>query len=197
MSLKVANKAEKKKEKINPKKVLAKKREREKNLADTLEEDLEKHGVRFFSPSEEVDGGLNINTDYLSLPSDITEVPSQELGKYMNAFTQQRMYMRTLVGWQEMKIEEKKRMYYDASHEKYEQLTFQKKLSETAKDKVLNNHEDIKPLFLEYKDAKKRLRLLELNIESIDDAIFNLSREISRREGDIDKERRNYTVQKS
>jgi hypothetical protein len=195
MSFKVADNKPKKRKKINPKEI-REKRNKQQSLADRMEEELEKKEVKFFNPSE-TNGGLNIDTEYLSLPSDVTGVPSQELGKYMNAFTQQRMYMRTLVGWQEMIIEERKREYYDVSNDKYQELTDnRRKLTETAKEKIVNNDPEIKPLFIAFKDAKKKLRLLELNIDSIDDAVFNISREISRREGDFKKENRNESVQR-
>lgn len=178
-----------KKEKVNPNAVLKKHRE---SLMETISGDLESKGVVMFRPQE--DGGhLNIASDYLNMPLDITETPSQLLGQHLNAFTQQKMYMRTLIGWQLIFLEEAKRKYYSVSDPVYKQLSGQK-LSETAKERVLNNDPRIQPAFFEYKDCKRKLDLLELNILSIEDAIFQISREISRRTGDFNTETRNHNV---
>ena len=179
--------------KVNPKKIL--KESREKSLVDNLTNDLEEKGVEFFKP-QEIGGRLHIEKDYLTLPKDITEEPSRELGKYLNALTQQKMYMRTLIGWQEILVEQTKRIYYDKSHDLYSELSKEKKLSETAKERIINNTEGIKEVFIQYKDEKRKLGLLIYNLASIEDAIFTVSREISRRESDWDTDKRNYNVQR-
>ena len=78
--------------KLNPKKI-AKKR---KSLAEQLTEEVENRGVILFQPTTIDNGNLNIDCDYLILPQDLTDVESKELGKYLNAMTQQKAYMRTL-----------------------------------------------------------------------------------------------------
>lgn len=178
-------------QKLNPKKFY----EERKSLLDNLTGELEEKGVEFFRPKE-LGGKLEIDIDYLTLPKDITEVDSKELGKYLNAFTQQKMYMRTLVGWQEIVVEEAKRDYYLQSHELYSQLSLDKKLSETAKERIINNSEEFRDLFIRYKDEKRKLDLLNYNLMSIEDAIFTISREISRRGSDWETDRRNYNVNK-
>lgn len=175
-------------DKVNPMKIL---KERI-SLVDNLEKDLEEQGVVFFKPVE-MKGTLNIDTTYLALPKDMTECPSHSLGQYLNAFTQQKMYMRTLIGWQEIIIEECKREYYTKSDEKYRSFSGAR-LSETEKERRINNDPSIQPFFFKYKDYKKKLLLLELNLASIEDGIFTISREISRRNGDIESENRNYNV---
>jgi len=183
-----------KKEKINPLEVMKQRKELKQgeSLVDRLTNDIEKVGVDMFKPSE-MGGTLNIDSTYLIMPKDITETPSQYLGQYLNAFTQQRMYLRTLIGWQAVIMEEAKREYYNASEHKYRELS-KGKLSETAKERELNSDPDIKPSFLEYKDCKRKLDLLELNLLSIEDAIFSISREVSRRTGDFSVETRNHNV---
>ena len=94
----------KEKQKINPKEVLKEKR----SYSDKVQKDLEDQGVDFFCPSES-GGSLHIDKDYLSLPQNITEVSARDLGEYLNAFTQQKMYMRTLVGYAESLCEEARR----------------------------------------------------------------------------------------
>lgn len=179
---------EEKKAKVNPKKIA----EERKSLVDRITGDLEDKGVPNVYPSEQ-GGILNIDNEYLSLPRDLTDIPSSFLGNYLNSFTQQRMYTRTLIGWQEINVEGSKRLYYDKFVPVYEELSKQK-LSETAKELMVNNNEAVKELFLDYKDEKQKLKMLNYSLASIEDAIFLISREISRRGSDFDKENRNMNV---
>ena len=95
------------KSKVNPTKML-----KERALMDRITDELEEEGAIIFKP-QELSGTLNIDVDYLSLPQDLTEVHSRDLGNHLNALTQQKAYMRTLYNWQEMCLEEAKRQYYD------------------------------------------------------------------------------------
>ncbi|MCX7985304.1 MAG: hypothetical protein N3A63_10455, partial [Bacteroidetes bacterium] len=159
-------------------------------LVDEITDELKEKGVIFFTP----ENSLNIDEEFLVLPKDLTEIPSRLLGNYLNAFTQQRMYMRTLIGWQELVYEEVKRIYYDKSIPLYKELSKQK-ISETAKERIINNDEEVKEYFIKMKDEKKKLELLMYSLASIEDAIFLISREISRRNGDYEIESRNENVQ--
>lgn len=180
----------KEKQKINPKEVLNQKR----NYCDKMQEDLEIQGVDFFKPSED-GGSLHIDKDYLSLPQNITEVSTRELGEYLNAFTQQKVYMRTLVGYAELFCEEARREYQEVSESRYKEL-LGSKLSETAKEREVNSDPNVKPCYEKYLDYKNKVRLLNFNIASIEDIIFLISREVSRRTGDFNEESRNYNVQR-
>lgn len=171
--------------KINPKELLS------KRYADRIQEDLEDQGVDFFVPTE--DGSLNIDSDYLELPENITDITAKELGEHLNAFTQKKMYIRTLIGWSECMEEEAKQKYQIASNEKYKLLS-KTKLSETAKEREINMEEDIIPFHNEYVEFKRKTKLLKLNIESIEDAIFLISREIARRSGDFKDDNRNHNI---
>lgn len=177
------------KKKINPKEMLNQKR----SYCDEIQKDLEDQGVDFFRPSEN-GGSLNIDKNYLSLPQNITEVSARDLGEYLNAFTQQKMYMRTLVGYTELFCEEAKREYLLASDSRYKEL-LGSKLSETAKEREVNSDPDVLPYYEKYLDYKNKIKLLNFNISSIEEAIFMLSREVSRRTGDYENERRDYNVQ--
>lgn len=176
------------KAKINPKEVL----KHQRSMSSDIQEDLEKQGVMFFSPSES-GGTLNIDTDYLTLPLNITDVPARDLGEYLNAFTQQKVYMRTLVGYAELLLEEARREYMSASETKYREF-LGSKLSETAKEREVNADPNVLPVYEKYMDYKNKVRLLNFNITSIEDIIFMLSREVSRRTGDFNEENRNYNV---
>lgn len=190
MALKAKNKEETTPKKINPKQVLKDKR----SYSEKMLGELEDKGVDFFRPSE--DGGtLHINKDYLSLPQNITEVSARDLGEYLNAFTQQKMYIRTLVGYAELFCEEARREYMTASEPRYKEL-LGSKLSETAKEREVNSDPNVIPYFEKFTDYRNKIKLLNFNIQSIEEAIFLISREVSRRTGDYENERRDYNVQR-
>lgn len=166
-----------KREKIDP-------RAMQKSYLDRIEDDVVEMGVVAF----DVDGGrLNIDDGYLTLPANITDVPSKELGEYLNAFTQQKMYLRTILGRAELLTEEARRMYYSAGDSTYRRLSVQK-LSETAKDRILNSDQAVRPSYEGYVDMKRKVSLVEASISNIEDAIFMLSREVTRRVGDFNNE---------
>ncbi len=177
MSLKKVSK------KMNPKDII------KKSYTDSIHEDLEAKGVRFFKPED----SLNIDSEYLVLPKDITEVSPRNLGKYLNAYTQQKMYIRTLLGWCECMYEDTRRTYMETAYPKYH-LVNSSKMTEKAKDLEVNNSEDVLPLYSQMMDMKMKKSTLELNLASIEDAIFLISREISRRNGDFSDENRNYNI---
>lgn len=176
--------------KVSPKEVLNKKR----SYCDDIHSELQKQGVDFFTPSES-GGSLNIDSSYLTLPRNITEVPPRDLGEYLNAFTQQKMYMRTLVGYAEMFLEEARREYVYASEDLFRELSGTK-MSETSKEREVNSDPNVKPLYEEYINCKNKVKLLNLNILSIEEAIFLISREVSRRTSDFSNENRDYNVQR-
>lgn len=161
-----------------------------RSLLEKLSSDIEKKGVAFFQP----DVNLNIDAHYLTLPHDLTECIGVELGRYLNAFTQQRMYMRTMCGWQSVVLEEKRREYLIKSSAEYKKLSNQR-LSETSKDKMINADPKVFPHYRDYVDEKEKLNLIETVLSSIEDGIFLISREISRRNHDWDTENRNENVQ--
>lgn len=157
----------------------------------SMEGDLKKNGCVFFSPENNT---LNIQEEYLAISGSITDMPSKELGECLNAFTQQKMYMRTLVGRMELFVEEARRKYLSASNPYYKEMNG--RMSESAKERLINEEPDVKPLYEEYTDLSKKLLLLKLQVENIEDAIFLLSREVTRRTGDFNDENRNYNVGK-
>lgn len=170
------------KEKINPRDLI---KQRNKDLLNRITLPLEERGVEFFTPSS-LGGTLNIDTSYLTLPSDLTCVNSQELGIYLNNFTQQRMYLRTLLSWQIVACEEAHRTYAELSAPLYKTLNKKDFPSETSKEKYIQTNEEVLEDYYEYRDKLKSKEILELNIESCSDAIFLISREISRRQSDFE-----------
>lgn len=172
------------KKKVNPVEILKKSR------ADRISEELESQGVVFQSLDS-----LDINSDYLHLPAHITEIPAKELGEYLNAFTQQKAYMRTMQGWAECFMIDAKDEYYKASQSLYTELS-KSKLSEKAKERQLATDPSIQEEYQAYIEASQKCRIIELNISNIEDIIFMLSREVSRRGVDYDENTRNYNVGK-
>lgn len=134
---------------------------------------------------------LNINHDYLVIPSDITNLSPYELGEHLNAFTQQKIYIRTIQTRYKIYQELAKRRYNEAFDEKYKELTnSSKKLSESAKEKLINMDEEVRSLYYEYHDWSIKLNYLEECIKSLEEGIFLFSREITRRGMDFNHEKR-------
>lgn len=59
-------------------------------LIDKIESQLSQEGVTPFSNE-------NIERDYLKLPRYLDELPAAEIGRYLHATVQQRVYVRTLI----------------------------------------------------------------------------------------------------
>lgn len=169
----------KEKQKVNPKEV----------LKSRIEQGLEEDGVVFFTP----DKNLNIDSDYLSLPRDITDITNKELGQYLNAFTQQKVYMRTVKGWVDSKLREATFKYQEATRDIYKELS-DKKWSEKAKERELVTNPDVTEIYNDMIEAQERCQLVQYSIDNIEDIIFMISREVSRRTGDFKEENRNYSV---
>ena len=172
-----------KRKKINP-------REIKKSYMEKIEDSLAKQGVTFYSPEN---GTLNINSDLLPLPRDLTEEPSKTLGEYLNVLTQQKLYYRTLLGRLESCLEESKRKYIESTKGLYHEYSLAK-ISETAKDRLINADEDVIPFYEKYADDKRRVDLMNYSIANIEDAIFLVSREMTRRLGDFNSENRSHNA---
>lgn len=159
---------------------------------EKIEEGLNDLGVSFYSPEN---GSLSINDSLLPLPSEISEVASRELGEFLNVLTQQKMYYRTVLGRLESQMEESKRKYVDSSSGLYQHYS-NSKLSETAKERLINAEEEVKPFLYQYTDDKRRVSLVNYSIQNIEDAIFMVSRELTRRSSDFNNETRSHNVSK-
>lgn len=171
-----------KRDKINP-------RQMHRSFLDSIEDDLSSRGVVFFDNET----GLNINEEYLQLPREITEVTSRDLGEYLNAFTQQKVYLRTVLGRAELVEEEARRAYYSSTDSLYKKYSTQR-MSETAKDRVINADDSVKPLLEEYQNARSRVQMVKYAIDNVEDICFMLSREVTRRNADFECENRASNV---
>ena len=167
-------------QKIDPKQML---------LNTKLQRELEKKGSVSFSPEN---GNLEIDAGYLRLPADITLLPTHEVGKHLNAFTQQKMYMRTLHLQMQCLTEDCRRGYDQARYAIASEFSGSKTVTE--KDFMVNNDPRVLPSHERWLEAKMKVSMVKDTVDSITDAIFLISREISRRESDFNHERREHNV---
>jgi hypothetical protein len=184
--LKRNSKAEKKKA-VNEEAFETKAKEETPSLLDVIEEGLSEDGVELFDNE-------NVVEKYLRLPKDITEIPSHELGRYLNAFTQQKMWTRTLVGRAYVLVREA-RINLDTIKAKV-YPTLPAKMSIKEKDLHVASDPRSGEILDELMTYEERLRLLSDYLENIVDAIFNISREISRRESDWKDDKRESNIGK-
>lgn len=161
------------------------------SYVDYIENKVIKNGGIIFDPNN---GNLHINSDFLELPMDISEVPSHELGNILNAFTQQKIYLRTVIMRMELMTENSKRKYFSTSESIFSALT-SKRMSESAKERILATDKNIKPVYEEYLDNRYTLSYMQSILANIEDSIFLISREISRRSSDYTDENRLHNVQ--
>lgn len=151
---------------------VTRKKETEQTRWDKMESELEQEGVVPFENDA-------IKQDYLKLPAFLDELPSHELGRYLNAFTMQRMYVRSNISklgamLQEIEIHlnaEKSRVF----------ATLPVKMSVKEKELNLYSDEVAKVILEQYTYYQNKYKYYLDYMESLDDAKFSLSREISRR----------------
>ena len=159
----------------------------EKSLIDKIEDDLEKEGIVLFD-------NRNVVNEYLILPNDITEVDSRELGKYFNAFTQQKMWTRTLIGRLSATIREKHRELDELKAQIFSELPA--KMSVKEKELRFQTNKEARNALDEIVVYEEKLNILNDYLENLDDGIFNISREISRRTSDWENVRREDNISK-
>ena len=70
----------------------------------------------------------------------------------------------------------------------------QSRLSERAKDQLVQSEPEVQESYYELVDYINKSNTLKSVLENIEDAIFLISREISRRTGDMKDENRQHNV---
>jgi len=161
--------------------------ENEETLLDIVEEDLLEEGIKLFEND-------NVENEYLKLPKDITEVDSKELGRYLNSFTQQKMWTRTLIGRMAINVRDKRYLLDEIKAEVF--LDLPQRMSVKEKELQFNINKEARPILNELVIYEEKLRVLSDYLDNIVDAVFNISREISRRSSDWDAEKREESVSK-
>jgi hypothetical protein len=158
----------------------------EKTLLDLVEEDLEENFV--FLPNNE-----NIADEYLTLPVHLDEVTDVELGRYLHATLQQRMWVRTLLARVTLLIKAENNKL---DKEKDRVFSMQdKKMSVTEKELKLYNDPVCSCILskIEYLEGKRDI--LSAVMENLEDARFDISRNIALLGIDFDGARRADNVE--
>jgi hypothetical protein len=156
------------------------------SVLDRVEEELAEDGITMF------DNG-NVDNDYLQLPPHLDTEESYELGRYLHTFTQQKIWARTLIARVGALLREKEEQL-----EPHKERVFSaqdKKLSITEKELKLSVDELAKPIIAELKYIQEKYNMLSTYIANLEDGIFDLSREVSRRGGDFKDQNRVENVQ--
>lgn len=157
----------------------------EESLLEKIEEELESEGIRMFTNE-------NIADEYLELPMDLSDVPSQELGRYLHAFTQQKNWTRTLIARVMIMNKDSLRKVDAIRDQIYQQLPL--KMSVKEKELRLVSDKTAKKLLDSYDFYTSKLNVLQLYIDSVEDGIFSISREITRRNSDFGNENRMHNI---
>ena len=157
----------------------------EESLLDTVERELKGDGITPFDNTD-------ILQDYLRLPADITEEASKELGRYFNAFTQQKVWTRTLLSRVSIMIRELESDLDEIRFVTYSDLP--------PKMAVKEKELQVKGIAKEQIDelnilVSKRIMLGDY-LDNLIDVLFVISREISRRESDWNTEQRDNSIDK-
>lgn len=157
------------------------------SILDRVENELRYEGIIMFDNS-------NVEDDYLQLPPFLDELQSNELGRYLHTFTQQKIWARTLIARVGALLREKEEQL-----EPHKERVFgaqDKKMSITEKELKLAIDEEAKPIITELKYIQEKYNMLSTYIANLEDAIFDLSREVSRRGGDFKDQNRVENVQR-
>lgn len=152
------------------------------DVSELVEQELAEEGIVMFD-------NTNVDEDYLQLPADLTEVESRELGRYFNAFTQQKMYVRTVVGRLGAIIRERDGEINILRAEVYSSLP--PKVSQREKELLFQSDERVQEQLREIFHYEEKLKMARDYLEGLIDGITLISREISRREADWNDDKRN------
>jgi hypothetical protein len=153
----------------------------ERTVLDDVDDFMEKNELQQFTSD-------NIDKSYIQLPSDLEEVESKELGRYLNHLTQQRIWVRTLATRAEIVLYDMEEKLAREKSRVFSPLPV--KMSVTEKELKLYEDEAAARIIEEIKPLRARSRMLADYSKSLEDAIFLTSREIARRENDFTGERR-------
>lgn len=155
----------------------------DEDMYDQIEKELGVEGIVPFNNS-------NVMEDYLQLPADLTESTSKELGRYFNAFTQQKAWTRTLLGRVSVMLKE-----LDAELDNFRKEVFAELPAKmSAKEKELHLIEQASDLIAHSNHLKSKKLILDNYLENLIDILFVVSREVSRREGDWSVEKRGHNI---
>lgn len=159
----------------------------ERNVSQIVEEELSAEGINLFTNE-------NVVEDYLQLPADLTEETSRDLGRYFNAFTQQKMYVRTVIGRLSAIVREKDNAMNNLRAEVYSSMNA--KVSQKEKELHFQSDPRVQERLDELFTYKEKLLMASDYLDGLIDGITLISREISRRESDWNDDRRSDNIGK-
>jgi hypothetical protein len=154
-------------------------------LIDKIESQLSQEGVTPFSNE-------NIERDYLKLPRYLDELPAAEIGRYLHATVQQRVYVRTLISQTRAYLREAQSQLNMEKALIYK--SFPVKMSLTEKELKLAEYPSAKEAMERVIYLQERLDYLKDVLDSLEDLKFNISRELSRRGVDFTDANRSARV---
>ena len=148
----------------------------EQSCLNDLDEFAEKNGLVEFT-------NKNVNAEYLELPTFLTDCESRELGKYFHTLTMQKSWaislrarVKALMDDTDSRLDECKARIFSG---------LPQKLSVTEKELKLYEDEKSKQLLGEMRKYKAQKMMLDSHVECLESSIFDVSREITRREGEF------------
>lgn len=159
----------------------------EDSLLDRVEAELEGQGIIMFN-NESVDA------DYLQLPPHLDSLQSNELGRYLHTFTQQKIWARTLRERVKILMRDENDKLIVIKDNVFSSQPV--KMSITEKELKLYSDSRALPILERLKLIEEKYNMLSSYIDNLVDGIFDISREISRREGDWNDSKRNENVGK-
>lgn len=149
-----------------------------KTNAEKAQEELEKEGFINIAPDPD-----DVDKEYLKIPSNLSDLPQREIGKYLNAVTMQMIWVRTMITRIDVLIVE---LNFELDKVRAKIFpTLDKKMSVTEKELMLLNETTALPNVEKIRFLQQKRAILDSNWESLNDAKFNISREISLRVGEM------------
>jgi hypothetical protein len=158
----------------------------EESLLDRIEKELIEDGFLKFSND-------STDSEYLTLPFHLDEVAPREITRYLHAYTQQRVYIRSWLSRVNILLLEAES---DLDREKIRVYASVPSAVKSVSEKELYLYDDEKcSLILDIlKELRSKQIMLADQIKNIEEIIFDISRELSRRGIDLGAHNREENV---
>lgn len=134
----------------------------------------------------------NMDKEYLILPVYLDEVQSKELSRYFHTFTKQRIWVRTLLSRVGALLREKNIALNKLKDEEFSK--WPQRMSITEKELKLYNNPETSKILDDLTETQEKYNMLRDYMDNLEDAIFNVSREITRRGADFESNRREDNI---
>ena len=133
-----------------------------------------------------------MDKEYLILPVYLDEVQSRELSRYFHTFTKQRIWVRTLLSRVGALLREKN---VELNKKKDEEFSkWPQRMSITEKELKLYHNPETVQILDELAVIQEKYNMLKDYMDNLEDAIFNISREVTRRGVDFESSRREDNI---